>query len=142
MGSRTWHLLFLSKKNISRGAFVTTNRPFEKAALDLMDLRKSGVHVIVAIDVFTRFFVAKAIPDNKTVTVKEMVREIVEEWWPNGYIPEYMIKDNGREFQNDEFKKFPRTLGIEHRSVDVEAHRSNGRVERVISTIREGILKT
>ena len=33
-------------------------------------------------------------------------------------------------------------MNIEHRKVGVESHRSNGRVERIIRTLREGMLKS
>lgn len=59
----------------------------------------------------------------------------------NGYYPEEVVTDNGREFDNVEFRKFCNEMGIKHNKVWVESHRSNGKLERVIGTIREGLLK-
>ncbi|KRH92803.1 putative transposable element, partial [Pseudoloma neurophilia] len=42
---------------------------------------------------------------------------------------------------NEDFRRMCQSLGIEHHVVGIEAHRSNGRVERVIRTIRDGIMK-
>lgn len=116
-----------------REDFVTTTKPFKKVTWSLKNLRKDGVYVIVAIDYFTRFIVAKVKPDKKSVIVERIVRGSCS----NGYLSESMITDNDRGFQNDEFKKFIRTLRIEHCLVGVKDHRSNGRVERVVRTIKE-----
>ena len=59
-----------------------------------------------------------------------------------GKKPEDIITDNGKEFINEDFRRFCRSLEIKHRQVSVEAHRSNGRIERVIGTLRESILKS
>jgi len=56
-----------------------------------------------------------------------------------GERPVELITDNGREFNNQVFKRMCWDNGVEHRLVEVEAHRSNGRVERAIRTIRDGI---
>ncbi|EQB60017.1 enzymatic polyprotein endonuclease reverse, partial [Vairimorpha apis BRL 01] len=53
-----------------------------------------------------------------------------------------IITDNGKEFINEDFRRLCRSLEIKHRQVSVEAHRSNGRIERVIGTLRESILKS
>lgn len=96
------------------------------------------MYIITTIDYFTRFFVAQVIPDKRASTVKK----VVEEWRGLSYIPETLITDNGKEFQNAEFREMLASLGIEHRLVGVEDYRTNGRVERVIRTIRDGVIKT
>lgn len=35
-----------------------------------------------------------------------------------------------------------RILSIQHRKVSIESHRSNGRIERIIRTMRDSILKS
>lgn len=42
---------------------------------------------------------------------------------------------------NEDFRKMCRSLEIEHHVVGIEDHRSNGRVDRVIRTIRDGVVK-
>ncbi|KAM0673736.1 hypothetical protein GVAV_002824 [Gurleya vavrai] len=64
------------------------------------------------------------------------------EWFKNGFIPKEIVTDNGSEFNNQKIKDMFRTYGIEHLKVSVESHRSNGRVERSIGTMREYIAKS
>ena len=52
-----------------------------------------------------------------------------------------IISDNGKEFANIGFKKFCAKKNIMHKIVRLESHRSNGRVERLIETIRDGLCK-
>ena len=65
----------------------------------------------------------------------------IENLCRNGNRPGELITDNGREFINDEFRELCRRLDIKHRKVSIESHRSNERVERVIGTLRESILR-
>jgi transposase InsO family protein len=55
--------------------------------------------------------------------------------------PVEIITDNGKEFSNESMRNWCSEENVLHRKVAVESHRNNGRVERVIGTIREGILK-
>ncbi len=56
--------------------------------------------------------------------------------------PVEIITDNGKEFINEDMRKFCTDLNVAHRKLSIESHRSNGRVERVIGTLREAILKS
>ncbi|WUR02940.1 integrase catalytic domain-containing protein [Vairimorpha necatrix] len=77
--------------------------------------------------------------ENKTgMNVTEFLSKLCEQ----GKKPEEIITDNGREFYNEGFRELCNRLEIKHRKVSVESHRSNGRAERVIGTLRESILKT
>ena len=92
---------------------------------------------MILIDYFTKFIAAKVLERKNAKSVLEKLKG----WIGEGYIPEKMITDNGRKFSNEIMRKWIKEIGIEHRLVSVESHRSNGRVERVIRTIREGLLK-
>lgn len=46
------------------------------------------------------------------------------------------MTDNEIEFTNIGFKDMRKSIGIKHHMVGVEDHRSDGRAERVIKTIR------
>lgn len=59
----------------------------------------------------------------------------------NGGIIEEVITDNGKEFCNREFEELCRKYKVKHTKVGMESHRSNGRVERVIGTIRKALMK-
>lgn len=81
--------------------------------------------------------VAEVISNKETATVIQ----IIKKWINNGFIPEKIVSDNGKEFISRKFKELCKDLEIEHHLVSVEDHESNGRVERSIRTIRDGIFK-
>lgn len=116
---------------------VETTRKLEKVAVDLIDIRAEGKYVLVLIDYFTRVMSATVLRDKKA----ETVIAAIQRYYVRGLRPEELITDNGREFTSTTFKEFCAEKNIEHRIVSVESHRSNGRVERVIGTIRERLEK-
>ena len=125
-----------NRKNSGGCDFVETGRQLEKVALDLVDLGSSGKYALLCIDYFTRFVMGCLVENKRSETILDVVRH----WCEEGK-PEEIITDNGREFSNEMFTRFCQENRIEHRRVAVESHRSNGRIERVIRTIREGLLK-
>lgn len=127
----------MNRKKNHGSEFIVTTRPFEMVGIDMIDVREEGKYVVTAIDYFTRFICAEVLGNKKA----ETVIGIIKNWCKDGYIPEKIISDNGKEFVNDKFRIFANQMGIEHIKVGVESHRSNGRIERVIGTIREGIRK-
>ncbi|KRH92567.1 putative LTR retrotransposon, partial [Pseudoloma neurophilia] len=62
-------------KKGSKGEFVISNRSFEKVALDLIDMRQKGAHILVGIDYFSRFIVTKTIKDKSSKTVFDVIKE-------------------------------------------------------------------
>lgn len=117
--------------------FVSTSRYLEKVALDLIDFRDLGMYVLVGIDYHTRLVWGITMKEKKGSNVTWFIESLCR----NGNRPEEIITDNGKEFINEGFKELCHKLGIRHRKVSIESHRSNGRVERVIGTLREAILK-
>jgi transposase InsO family protein len=117
--------------------FVETLRPLEKVAVDMIDIRTEGKYVLVAIDYFTRGIKAAVLESKATRGVVETIKA----WIGEGFRMEELISDNGKEFCSREFGEMCVDFGIKHRKVGVESHRSNGRVERVIGTIREALVK-
>ena len=69
--------------------------------------------------------------------VVKFITEIKNEWGT----PEELVTDNESEFAGSEVRRFCNDHEIRLHTVSVEAHKSNGRVERVIRTIREGLVK-
>ena len=126
-----------NRKCAGGSEFVVTTRRGEKVAIDLIDVREECKYILVGIDYFTRVVSACVMPNKSSGSVIEVLKE----WIKEGDSPEEIITDNGKEFVSEEFRKFCRGEKIEHRKVSVESHRSNGRVERVIGTIREGLVK-
>lgn len=113
-----------NRKKNGGAEFVETSRPFEKVALDLIDMRREGTYIIVAIDYFTTFIVADVNNNNESKTVIGKVKE----WCNIGYIQEEFITDNGKELTSLDWKEMCRDLKIRHHVVGVASHISNGRV--------------
>ena len=94
---------------------------------------------MVSIDYFSKGVEAVVLPSKETSKVVSIVRE-----WINtvpGYRFEEIITDNGKEFCSREFEEMCAREKVKHTKVSVESHRSNGRVERVIGTIKKGLMK-
>lgn len=118
--------------------FVATSRYLEKVALDLIEFREVGQYVIVAIDYYSRRVWGRVIGEKSGNEIYYFIKELCSK----GKKPEEIITDNGKEFVNVKIRDLCSELDIEHRKVSIEAHRSNGRVERVIGTLRECIAKS
>lgn len=124
-----------NRKNKPQPQYVSTKKPFEKIAIDLMEVE--GKYVLIGIDYYTRMIQAEVL---RSKTGNDLCKSL-EGWFDTGYLPKEIVTDNGREFNNVDFKTMLKKYGIEHRNVSVESHRSNGRVERSIGTMREYIAK-
>lgn len=126
-----------NRKKRNAPEFVETIKPFEKVALDIMFLEEKDKYLLVGIDYFTRIITIGILSDKKSQSVCEELKS----WFKEGYIPEEIITDNGREFVNSNVKTMFAQIGIKHRKTGIEDHRSNGRIERAIGTIREYMQK-
>jgi hypothetical protein len=117
--------------------FVSSRFYLEKVALDLIEFRDIGKYVLVVIDYYTKIVWGKVIEDKRGSSVVGFLKQLCG----SGMKPVEIITDNGKEFSNEYMRNWCSEENVLHRKVSVESHRSNGRVERVIGTIREGILK-
>lgn len=118
--------------------FVCTTIYLEKIGLDIIEFREEIVFIVVAIDYFTRRVWARVLKSKQAMGIVNFIKDLCAQ----GKKTEEIITDNGREFCNEQMRELCRTLNIEHRKVGVESHRSNGRVERIIRTLRDSILKS
>ncbi|MGL5708822.1 MAG: hypothetical protein ACRDDF_11260 [Aeromonas sp.] len=125
------------RKNCGGNEFVETTRELEKVALDLISLGGNNRYILVAIDYQTRFVLAEMIRCKNASTIVDIISK-----WGSSWKPEELITDNGKEFANEFFRRYCMDEKILHRLVSVESHKSNGRIERLIRTIREGLAKT
>lgn len=96
-----------------------------------------GKYVLVSIDYHTRMIWGTVLEEKRASLVVDYLTKLCRK----GRKPKEIITDNGKEFANEELRIFCERLSINHRKISVESHRSNGRVERVIQTLRESILK-
>ncbi|KAF9761015.1 hypothetical protein NGRA_2899 [Nosema granulosis] len=71
----------------------------------------------------------------------ENVIKALEEWIKVDGFPNELITPNAKEACSEKFGRWCSENKIKHRKVGVGAHRSNGRIERGIRTIREALVK-
>jgi transposase InsO family protein len=126
-----------NRKQSGGSDFVTTSRPWEKVAIDIMKINEEEINVLVTIDYYTRYLNVAIIENRRSETIMSTLQNIFKK---SGW-PEEIISDNGKEFCASEFENMCKEFNIKHTKVSVESHRSNGRVERVIGTLREGLAK-
>lgn len=116
--------------------YVETTRTLEKVGMDLLDLGGKEGYILICIDYFSRYLLAEKLANKGA----QSVMLVLEKWCENNK-PEAIVTDHGKEFCNQIFENYCQRNSIEHRKIAIEAHGSNGRVERAIRTIREGLLK-
>ncbi|KAK2999521.1 hypothetical protein RJ639_019008 [Escallonia herrerae] len=94
--------------------------------------------VIVAIDYFTKWIEAKALA---TITSTKCVDFL----WNNVIccfgIPKVLVVDNGKQFDNSNFRTFCTNLSIDLRFSFVTHQQSNGQIENMNRSILQGLKK-
>lgn len=105
--------------------------PFDTVHIDhLGPFRRSvnkNSYLLVLVDGFTKFVVAKP---TRTLETKEMVAKLKEIFGEFGY-PRRIISDRGLAFTSQEFGRFVAEKGIRHVQNAIATPRANGQVERV-----------
>ena len=91
--------------------------------------------IVVAVDYFTRRLWGKVLDNKQAVGIAWILREL----FTQGKKPEEVVTDNGREFCNVEMRELCRQLNINHQKVGIESHKNNGRIGKIIRTLREDI---
>ncbi|KAI5191018.1 hypothetical protein NECID01_1248 [Nematocida sp. AWRm77] len=126
-----------NRKTARESRFIETARRLELVGLDIMREEKEGVDILVMIDYFTRVAKIGIIPNRTTREVKKDIDSFIVEYGT----PETIISGNAKELTSEEMRRFMVERGIRHEKVGIEAHTSNGKVERLIRTIRERLEK-
>ena len=101
------------KKSIPRPhVAVPIARDFnDTLAVDLKIWPKKNAIILYAIDAFSRFTMAKEIPDKKADTI---LKPILEDWILKGFgPPKQIIFDNGREFSNKSMREMCEVFNIQ-----------------------------
>lgn len=127
-----------NRKHSGGSELVQTTERLEKTAIDIMKLGEYGMNVLVFIDYYSRLTKLRKLENR---TTKEITKKLKEIFYEIGR-PKQLNSDNAKEFASKEFFNFMTDNNIEHHLTSVEHHSSNGRVERVIRTIRDAIVKT
>ncbi|KAI5168423.1 hypothetical protein PAEPH01_0115 [Pancytospora epiphaga] len=109
----------------------------EKTAIDIVKFGEEECHALVWIDYFTRLIKIKKLTCRSSIEIINNLKDIFEEVG----IPEEINLDNAKEFTSKEIEQFYVEMGVQHHLTSVEKHTYNGRVERVIRTIRDGAVR-
>jgi hypothetical protein len=125
-----------NKRKLGGGSeFVSTSYPLEKAAIDIMKIGEEETYALVFVDYFTRIGKVRKLEDRTTESIIRTLKEIFNEL---GTVKE-LNSDNAKEFIAGKFLNFCSDNKITHHMISVEKHKSNGRVERFIRTIRDAL---
>ncbi|KAI5164039.1 hypothetical protein NEAUS03_2416, partial [Nematocida ausubeli] len=116
-----------NRKHKGGAEFVETKSKLEKVGIDIMKEERADKLILVMIDYYTRTLMMRIIEKKTTQEVKR----VIEEWIEKKGKPKEIVSDNAAELVGDEMWKYLVDKDIKHRTVAVEAHSSNGRVERV-----------
>ncbi|OIR56572.1 MAG: uncharacterized protein A8A55_2680, partial [Amphiamblys sp. WSBS2006] len=111
-------------------------RPLEKIAIDIMEISSEtdggNKYIVAAIDYYSKWLFAKAIPDKKGSTIVDFVeKEVIMK---KG-IPDTIVSDNGKEFTNVQMEALCRKYGIRHSLTTAYYPQANGLIERTNRTI-------
>lgn len=116
--------------------FLLTTKPGERIAFDLMDYNKQK-KIIIGIDFFSGKIFGKEITSKEAIKTIEFIKSVYDE-----FPFETIQTDNGKEFSNTLVRRWTSEKGIKHELLTPHYHPANGRVERGIRTIREGLKRS
>lgn len=106
-------------------------------AVDLPESEAGFKHILIMVDVATRFVVTKPLRDKSMESVARAMYEVFALFGP----PKIMQSDNGTEFVNEAMKKLAKAAGVDHRLVAAYNPRANGIAERFVKTIKDTLHK-
>ena len=121
---------------------LTIREPFHRIGIDIKGplprTQKGNRYIIVAMDYFTKWPEAKAIPDMKAETVAEFIyKEII---CRHG-VPQEILSDRGTPFVNKVIDKLCESFQTKHRLTSPYRPQTNGMVERFNRTLGECIAR-
>ena len=119
---------------------VTASQPGDHYMIDLAQLPASldgKIFCLVLIDVFTGFIILRPLADK---TAQSVARELWDIFCLIG-IPRVLQSDNGTEFVNSILATLNRLIGVNHRFITAYNPRADGKVERVVRTVKLTIMK-
>ena len=119
---------------------MTVGMPMERWAIDLTGphtrSRHGKVYILTAIDCFTRFVEAVAIPNKEATTV---ARALVENVFCRYGLPSQLLSDQGKEFDNVLLHELCRLLGVDKIRTSAYKASTNGCIERFHRTLNSMI---
>ncbi|KAG0437706.1 Pol polyprotein [Dictyocoela muelleri] len=124
-------------KKVVKGANLLKNMyPGENMGFDLLEVKKNK-YIAMAIDYFSRFAFEKIIKSKEVSEILKFLDYVYQKLKFKS-----MITDNGRELNNHKVKSW---ASIKEISIDFSIphyHKSNGIIERLNRTVRDGLKRT
>ena len=121
---------------------IRTKAPFYQIGIDIVGplpvTDKGNRYIVVAMDYFTKWPEAKALPD---ATAKEVSNFIYEDIICRHGCPEKIISDRGTHFNNQIMDELMKKFQIKHRFSTPYHPQTNGLVERFNRTLCESLAK-
>ena len=117
------------------------SRPFQILGVDIMDLPltdSGNKHVVVIQDLFTKWPLVFAVPDQKT---ERLVRLVAEEVVPLFGVPECLLSDHGANLLSSLMRDVCRILGITKLTTTTYHPQCDGAVERFNHTRKTMVRK-
>jgi hypothetical protein len=115
---------------------ISVTRKFEIVGIDVCTVRpvskKGNSKILVVSDLFTKFVMAWAIPNETTIVV---VQTLLDRWLTIFGLPEKILSDNGPNFRSNLFQAVCRRLGIQKVYTTPYHPQTNGQVERFNRTV-------
>ena len=119
---------------------VVSSLPGDHYQMDLAEFPRSidgKKYCLIVIDVFSGFLMLRALKNQEARTVARALWEICAIIGP----PKVIQSDNGPQFISGTIRALTRLLGIEHRFISEYNPRADGKVERVVQTVKQAVLK-
>lgn len=121
---------------------IEPNAPWKRVGIDFIGpmpiTEKGNRYVITAIDYFTRFPEARAVP---RATAQEAAKFIYEEIICRHGIVDIIHSDQGTHFNNELIKALMKRFDMKHHQVTAYHPQSNGLVERLNGTLKKTLVK-
>lgn len=112
--------------------------PFSKIDIDYAGPFPNGKYILLLIDEFSRFPIAKIVPSTNSTHLITFLEETFSLFG----IPTTLKSDNGPPFNGHELKNFLDNLNIKHHRITPYWPEANGIVERFVKTIKKSLLCT
>jgi transposase InsO family protein len=119
---------------------ITAAQPGDHYQIDLAQLKESAegyTYCLVLVDVCSGFIMLRPI---KEKTAETIAWELWNIFTIIG-IPKILQSDNGSEFVNELIRALTKRLGVPHRFISEYNPRADGKVERVVQTIKTTVMK-
>jgi hypothetical protein len=129
---------YLNKPNVAPLKPIVVNTPWGLIGLDIAGKFKKtpsgNEYIVIAVDYFTKFCIARAIPD---FTALSTAKFIFEEIICKMGMPSSIISDRGVNFQSNLFEQLCKLLKIKKVNATFYHPAGNGMIERMIKSIKQ-----